>query len=385
MTELRPIAVQTIATGVAGCVCSFTVLGLKFISRYHKSIFGVDDALVAIAWLITIPLTVSFYIQGKNGMAYSQDEIPLDVYLLGRQWFWASSWMYYLSLGFSKLSVTVQFLRIFISPKTLLVRKCTIGFVTCWTIISFCVGAFECVPVARYWDKRIPGKCINGADTFLANACMNILTDFIIIGIPIPSLLKLQVSTAKKIGLMFAFSLGLVVCAISVARIPMVTLAFAAGKPGNLSLMMWSTIELHVSIVCACLPSIRPLFVSFLRFTGIDSYLRSSSALTPSAKSKSMNAYGGGGGGNGRSRTGGSVVVVTTAARRGAGGRVEYIEMEEGLGDAIQVQRSVEVKSEVYQAEESVRGGSSRKSDEDSIDRLVGMPDRSHNRVTWRD
>ncbi|KKY17657.1 putative integral membrane protein [Diplodia seriata] len=320
MTELRPIAVQTIAAGIAGCVCSFTVLMLKFLSRYRsKSAFGLDDVLVAVAWTITIPLTVSFYIQGKNGMAYSMNEIPLDVYLTGRQWFWASSWMYYLALGLSKLSVTVQFLRIFITPKTLLVSKCTIAFVVSWTIISVCVGAFECVPVARYWDKTIAGKCINGADTFLANACMNILTDFVIIGIPVPSLLKLQVGPAKKMGLLFAFSLGLVVCAISVARIPMVTLAFAAGKPGNLSLMLWSTVELHVSIACACLPSIRPLFVSFLRFAGIDSYLKSS---TKSASGPRKSQYYGGG----RNGTGGSAVV--SAAGRG---KVEYIGWSEAM------------------------------------------------------
>ncbi|KAK0662826.1 Acetylcholinesterase [Lasiodiplodia hormozganensis] len=287
------------------------------------------------------------------------DEISLDVYLTGRQWFWASSWMYYLGLGLSKLSVTVQFFRIFVTPKTLLVTKCTIAFVMSWTIISVCVAAFECIPTARYWDKRIPGKCINGSDTFLANASMNILTDFIIIGIPVPSLFKLQVSIAKKIGLMFAFSLGLVVCAISIARIPMVILAFRSGKPGNQSLMMWSTIELHVAIVCACLPSIRPLFVSFLRFTGIDSYLKTITPTSIGAKSSSARKMGYG---RGRSATGGSTVV--SAGRRG-GARVEYIEMEEAMGDSIQVQRSVEVKSEVYQGTES---RSSRKSDEDSID-----------------
>ncbi|KAL1635933.1 hypothetical protein SLS58_010038 [Diplodia intermedia] len=379
MTELRPIAVQTIAASIAGCACSFTVLMLKFLSRYRsKSAFGLDDVLVATAWMITIPLAVSFYIQGKNGMAYSMNEIPLAVYLTGRQWFWASSWMYYLALGLSKLSVTVQFLRIFVTPKTLLVTRCTIGFVVSWTIISVCVGAFECVPIARYWDKTIAGRCINGKETFLANACMNILTDFIIIGIPVPSLLKLQVGAAKKMGLLFAFSLGLVVCAISVARIPMVTLAFAAGRPGNLSLMLWSTVELHVSIACACLPSIRPLFVSFLRFAGIDSYLKSASGGAGATKSRKSQYYGGG-----RNGTGGSVVV--SAAGRG---KVEYIEMEDGRagGAAIQVQRSVEVKSEAYRAEaESVGGRSSRKSaDEDSIDRLVNMPERSHHgRVTW--
>lgn len=154
----------------------------------------------------------------------------------------------------------------------------------------------------------------------------------------------------------------------------MVILAFRSGKPGNQSLMMWSTIELHVAIVCACLPSIRPLFVSFLRFTGIDSYLKTITPTSMGAKSSSAGRRVGYG--RGRSATGGSTVV--SAGRRG-GARVEYIEMEESMGDAIQVQRSVEVKSEVYQGTES---RSSRKSDEDSIDRLVSMPDRTH-RVTW--
>lgn len=64
MTELRPIAVQTLQTAIAGSACSFVVLLLKFFSRYRsKSDFGPDDALVALAWLITIPLAVSFYIR----------------------------------------------------------------------------------------------------------------------------------------------------------------------------------------------------------------------------------------------------------------------------------------------------------------------------------
>ncbi|GME58085.1 Carboxylesterase [Neofusicoccum parvum] len=296
--------------------------------------------------MVTVPFAVSFYIR-KNGMGYTMTEIPLDVFLTGRQWFWASSWMYYLGLGLSKLSVTLQFFRIFVTPKTLLVTKGTIAFVCSWTVIAVCVAAFECIPVEKYWNRRLPGKCINGRDTFLANAVMNIATDFIIIGIPVPSLMKLQVGLAKKLGLMFAFSLGMVVCAISIARIPMVMLAFKAGKPGNLSLMMWSAIELNVAIICACLPSIRPLFVSFLRFTGLDTYMKTITR-TSGAKSNSKRAA------------------------------VEYIEMEDGVEDRIKVQRSVEVKSEIFHGSES----RSRQSDEDSIDRLVNMPDRTH-RVTW--
>ncbi|GME36792.1 Barwin-related endoglucanase [Neofusicoccum parvum] len=322
--------------------------------------------------MVTVPFAVSFYIR-KNGMGYTMTEIPLDVFLTGRQWFWASSWMYYLGLGLSKLSVTLQFFRIFVTPKTLLVTKGTIAFVCSWTVIAVCVAAFECIPVEKYWNRRLPGKCINGRDTFLANAVMNIATDFIIIGIPVPSLMKLQVGLAKKLGLMFAFSLGMVVCAISIARIPMVMLAFKAGKPGNLSLMMWSAIELNVAIICACLPSIRPLFVSFLRFTGLDTYMKTITRTSGAKSNSKRAAYGGG--------TGGSAVV--SAVRRhgtnGRGGsRVEYIEMEDGVEDRIKVQRSVEVKSEIFHGSES----RSRQSDEDSIDRLVNMPDRTH-RVTW--
>lgn len=118
--------------------------------------------------------------------------------------------MYFLALGLSKLSVTLQFFRIFVTPKTVLVTKATLVFVTCWTIISVCLAAFECVPLERYWDKHVEGQCINGKKTFLANGAFNILTDFIIIAIPVPSLMKLQVGMAKKMGLLVAFSLGLV-------------------------------------------------------------------------------------------------------------------------------------------------------------------------------
>lgn len=147
--------------------------------------------------------------------------------------------------------------------------------------------------------------------------------------------------------------------------------------PGMLSLMTWSTIEVHVAIICACLPSIRPLFVALMRFTGLDSYIKSASRTTAGGKTDKGTGYGLGG-----TTTGGNNTHVSTFRRReeGRGGStLEYIEMEEGMGDNIQVQRTVEVKSEAYTASES----RSRASDEDSIDRLVNMPERSHT-VTWR-
>lgn len=107
--ELRPVAVGILNASIAGCVCSFVLLILKFVARYRsKSPFGFDDVLVATSWMITIPLSVAFYereliqikgtcktqiltfvfeTEGRHGLGYTQDELPdYGTYLTQRKW-----------------------------------------------------------------------------------------------------------------------------------------------------------------------------------------------------------------------------------------------------------------------------------------------------------
>jgi hypothetical protein len=87
----------------------------------------------------------------------------------------------------------------------------------CWTSICFtfaiCIealitGIFQCVPVARFWDTRIPGKCINTAALYYTNAAINIVQDVSLVVVPFFMLRQLMMPKREKITLMIILGLG---------------------------------------------------------------------------------------------------------------------------------------------------------------------------------
>lgn len=66
-------------------------------------------------------------------------------------WFWNFFWLYYASLGCTKLSILLQYLRIF--PHLYFQRACYIllGVVVAWSIWAVFSSMFTCVPVSKFW------------------------------------------------------------------------------------------------------------------------------------------------------------------------------------------------------------------------------------------
>ena len=75
----------------------------------------------------------------------------------------------------------------------------------------FFSSLFPCQPFAKNYDITIPpevGSCIDRQAMFQATAALGVATDVIIISIPVPMVLALHVTRARKIGLMILFTIG---------------------------------------------------------------------------------------------------------------------------------------------------------------------------------
>ncbi|TAQ90992.1 hypothetical protein B7494_g724 [Chlorociboria aeruginascens] len=91
-------------------------------------------------------------------------------------------------------------------------------------------------------------------------AAIGVVTDIYILILPIPKILKLQISAERKATLLLVFGTGIVTCGISITRLGLVS-KYAAKVSGDL---LWNVavtselamIELNVGIVAACAPSI---------------------------------------------------------------------------------------------------------------------------------
>ena len=84
------------------------------------------------------------------------------------------------------------------------------ALVVCWGILAgTCTWAF-CSPIAYNWDTTIPGgHCIDRDALFLAVGIIDVIGDFLLFLLPLPTVWKLQVPRASKLGLLVIFSIAI--------------------------------------------------------------------------------------------------------------------------------------------------------------------------------
>ncbi|KAK1145216.1 hypothetical protein N8T08_004368 [Aspergillus melleus] len=117
----------------------------------------------------------------------------------------------------------------------------------------------------------------------------NVVTDVIILLVPIPLIWKLQMRTTLKVMISSIFILGGFVCIASLVRIYFMTFLKSSVDITWImgDVFIWSSVEPCVGILCACLPTIRPLLRSaFRRLLGS---LKAEQTFGPSNSDENVN------------------------------------------------------------------------------------------------
>lgn len=109
----------------------------------------------------------------------------------------------------TKVSLLLFYLRAFPSQRFQTWGKLALGFVVLPGIVILLLQLLQCIPVEFNWDKSITNaKCLNVNALTYAHAGVNIAQDFLILALPIPELLPLQLNLQQKIGLFVMFQVG---------------------------------------------------------------------------------------------------------------------------------------------------------------------------------
>jgi hypothetical protein len=122
--------------------------------------------------------------------------------------FYASFPLYNLALLLCKISLVLQYRRIFSSPdarKLCLVLLVFLGIYGIWTVFG---SLFMCAPVSFFWGATDTGNCMDKSAFWFANAAINIVTDVVIFAIPVALINKLNLPRGQKIALMILFACG---------------------------------------------------------------------------------------------------------------------------------------------------------------------------------
>ena len=99
-------------------------------------------------------------------------------------------------------------LRIFPSRRFGLYLLATGLFIFSYTTAATFTFIFQCIPVNALWRPSISHRCIAVGPALTAMGSLNIITDAVILGLPLPLLWKLNTTNVQKLQLMGIFLTG---------------------------------------------------------------------------------------------------------------------------------------------------------------------------------
>ena len=116
--------------------------------------------------------------------------------------------VYLLSVTCPKLAMLSLFLRIFVEKWHRVACYILMGILCATAISTIVANLTQCIPLAFLWDPTIKGHCFNQNAYWAWGSLPNIITDVMMIVLPIPAIWKIQLSWKDKIGVMLTFMTG---------------------------------------------------------------------------------------------------------------------------------------------------------------------------------
>ena len=83
-----------------------------------------------------------------------------------------------------------------------------------WGFGVIVISSATCIPFEKLWMPTIPGGCINLPKLYYGSQIPNIITDAIILMMPVKVVWNLHVSKTRKYLLLGIFALGLLYAAL---------------------------------------------------------------------------------------------------------------------------------------------------------------------------
>ncbi|KAL3419256.1 hypothetical protein PVAG01_09478 [Phlyctema vagabunda] len=158
-----------------------------------------------------------------------------------------------------------------------MIRKLTLGlpvYTRLWSgLMVFIVLAFVGCVVSQFTSCSsmhawfTAGLCATERDATAQAASLwyalavDLLTDLMIMAIPIRLLWNLRISTIEKVSLCIVFTVGIITMVFAIVRVVSLDSSVSGGQVSTTWLIFWAAIEGAVAIIVGCLPA----FAIFLR------------------------------------------------------------------------------------------------------------------------
>ncbi|CAG5181650.1 uncharacterized protein ALTATR162_LOCUS9790 [Alternaria atra] len=260
----------TKAIVIAFTTISFICVCLRFFTRItFQHNVGWEDYSIALSMCFSIAMAVCqvYQVQWGSGKHMMFLDLVAAVNILKYLYF--SILAYCISLTLTKISILLQYRRIFTLREMQIPIYVVFGICVAYGIESVTTGIFSCIPVDAFWEvtKKPTARCLNENALYYANASLNIVTDLLVAVLPVKAIWDLQIPKMQKIAVTIILTLGWFVCIVSILRLH--ALVVLAQHPEDTTwystaTAYWSTIEVNLAIVCASTPALKLLVVKVI-------------------------------------------------------------------------------------------------------------------------
>ncbi|KAL4931459.1 uncharacterized protein BDV17DRAFT_297185 [Aspergillus undulatus] len=258
-------------TGIAGGVLALFIFLLRICARLPccGGQFGWDDGVMVFTMLLVIPISAMSHVLAEYGLGKDLWNVPFDNITQILYIYFVDEVLYLAACALTKISILCFYLRVFPRREFRNLVYVAIGLNVAYIIVFDSITIFQCIPLEGAWYRwEMTGEyqCRNINAQGWAAAIVNMILDIFVMALPLKELYRLNLSWRKKSFVMSMFSLGIFVTIVSIIRLEsLIVFANTTNLTWDyVSVGYWSTIEIHVGVICACLPALRALFTRIM-------------------------------------------------------------------------------------------------------------------------
>ncbi|KAJ4983122.1 hypothetical protein SVAN01_11386 [Stagonosporopsis vannaccii] len=231
---------------------------LRMYSRWAK--FGglaIEDGLIVLALLCLIgdlAIQQHMWNLGLGDMATVSQENFKGI----MQMIVPGSVLYVASLWAVKFALVLFYKRLAApGSKLITVYNIALGGLLVTFLIIFFDILFQCYPYDKRWSTDPAYQCDPKAATanYWITILFNIISDAIIISLPITMVMRLQMKLKQKLGVAAIFALGVFVIISSIIR------AYYSHRNETMLTCTVSMVETAIAIIASCLPALRSMLI----------------------------------------------------------------------------------------------------------------------------
>ncbi|KAF3002247.1 hypothetical protein E8E14_006260 [Neopestalotiopsis sp. 37M] len=199
-------------------------------------------------------------------IGYLEETNPEAVTLFFKYLVAVSAW-YYVTIWISKVAICLLYRRLFPQKTVHVIVTITLGILISTSIACLIADLAACKPFSANWAPPAVQavQCIDKETLFIWSTLPNIVTDVIMLVLPLPIVWRLHTSTQMKGALTITFLIGSMGLVASACRFWAFsnTNSFTDATYNAVELIIWTVVEPGIYLLSASMLMFRPLFERF--------------------------------------------------------------------------------------------------------------------------